>query len=75
MNGKTPHIVQYQGSKRKLAPQILKYMPERFDRLIEPFSGMVAISIATAMENRADSYVINDLNAPLVKMLQEAIEK
>ena len=75
MNGKTPHIVQYQGSKRKLAPQILKYMPERFDRLIEPFSGMVAISIATAMENRADSYVINDLNAPLVKMLQEAIER
>lgn len=74
MNGKTPHLVQYQGSKRKLAPQILKYMPKHFNRLIEPFSGMVAISIATAMENRTDSYIINDLNAPLIKMLQEAIE-
>ena len=47
MNGKIPHIVQYQGSKRVLAPQILQYMPERFNRLIEPFSGMAAISIAT----------------------------
>ncbi len=74
MNNKTPHIVQYQGSKRKLAPQILQYMPDKFNRLIEPFSGMAAISIATAMEHRADSYVINDLNAPLVKLLKEAIE-
>jgi len=28
MNGRIPHIVQYQGSKRLLAPQILTYMPE-----------------------------------------------
>lgn len=74
MNGKAPHIVQYQGSKRKLAPQILQYMPEKFDRLIEPFSGMAAISIAAAMEHRADSYVINDLNKALVEILKEAIE-
>ena len=74
MNGKSPHIVQYQGSKRKLAPQILQYMPNHFDRLIEPFSGMAAISIAVAMEQRADSYIINDLNAPLVGILQTAID-
>lgn len=74
MNGKVPHIVQYQGSKRKLAPQILQYMPKKFNRLIEPFSGMAAISIATAMEQRADSYVINDLNKILVEILKEAIE-
>ena len=48
MNGRIPHIVQYQGSKRILAPQILKYMPTKFGRLIEPFSGMAAISVATA---------------------------
>ena len=35
-----PHIVQYQGSKRILAPKILEYFPHRFARLIEPFSGM-----------------------------------
>ena len=74
MNRKPPHIVQYQGSKRELAPQILRYMPERFDRLVEPFSGMAAISIAVAMEHRANSYVINDLNKPLVDMLKEAVE-
>lgn len=74
MNGKIPHIVQYQGSKRILAPQILQYMPDRFDRLIEPFAGMAAISIAASHENRTDSFHINDLNAPLVGMLQFAIE-
>lgn len=74
MRGKIPHIVQYQGSKRILAPQILQYMPNKFNRLLEPFSGMAAISIAVAYDNRTDAYVINDINAPLIKMLQEAIE-
>ena len=74
MNGKAPHIVQYQGSKRKLASQILEYMPRRFNRLIEPFSGMAAITIAAATEKKADSYIINDINSPLVYLLREAIE-
>ena len=34
MNGKAPHIVQYQGSKRILAPQILQFMPNRFNSII-----------------------------------------
>ena len=74
MNGKAPHIVQYQGSKRILAPQILQFMPNRFNRLIEPFAGMAAISVAAAYENRTNSFHINDLNGPLVRMLQFAIE-
>ena len=74
MNGKVPHIVQYQGSKRILAPQILQYMPNRFNRLIEPFSGMAAISIAAAYENRTNKFLINDLNKPLIDILREAIE-
>ena len=52
MNGKTPHIVQYQGSKRILAPRIMQYMPKYFNRLIEPFSGMAAISIAVAQTKK-----------------------
>ena len=36
MNGTVPHLVQYQGSKRKLANQILRYMPDKFVRLVEP---------------------------------------
>lgn len=74
MDGKTPHIVQYQGSKRKLAPQILRYMPQRFARLVEPFSGMAAITMAVAQEKRADWYYVNDINQPLINMLQEAVE-
>jgi DNA adenine methylase len=75
MNGKTPHIVQYQGSKRILAPQIMQYMPKRFNRLLEPFSGMAAISIAVAQTKRAEQYYINDLNAPLVNVLKAAVEE
>ena len=74
MNGKTPHIVQYQGSKRILAPQILQYMPHRFSRLLEPFSGLAAVSIAVAIEKRAENYIINDLNEPIVKLLESAVE-
>ncbi|MCQ2273973.1 MAG: DNA adenine methylase [Bacteroidales bacterium] len=73
MNGSVPHIVQYQGSKRNLAPQILQYLPIRFNRLIEPFAGMAAITIAVAAQHRADRYHLNDLNEPLVNILKEAI--
>lgn len=69
-----PHIVQYQGSKRNLAPQILPYFPRYFNRLIEPFAGMAAITIATAQQKRADEYIINDINFPLMALLESAIE-
>ena len=74
MNGKAPHMVQYQGSKRLLAPQILQYMPNSFNRLIEPFAGMAAITVAAANERRAAHYLINDINEPLVGLLKAAIE-
>lgn len=73
MNGVTPHIVQYQGSKRNLAPQILRYFPQKFNRLIEPFAGMAAITIAVSKQRRAEYYVLNDLNEPLINILREAI--
>ena len=74
MNGTVPHIVQYQGSKRVLAPQILRYLPRQFNRLVEPFAGMAAITIAVAKQERANEYLINDLNGPLVDVLKSAIE-
>ena len=74
MTGKAPHIVQYQGSKRILAPQILRYMPKRCKRLVEPFSGTAAMTIAAAIDGRSSCFVVNDLNAPLVGMLKEAVE-
>jgi DNA adenine methylase len=73
MNGTIPHIVQYQGSKRNLAPQILPYFPQRFNRLIEPFAGMAAITIAVSRLNKAQSYHLNDLNTPLISVLEEVV--
>lgn len=70
---KVPHLVQYQGSKRNIAPEIIRYFPEKFNRLIEPFSGTCAITILTALEGRTNSFVINDINAPLIGMMEECI--
>lgn len=75
MNNKTPHIFQYQGSKRILAPQILRFMPPKFHRLMEPFAGTAALSIASAAEGRAERFHINDLNAPLINLLRKAVEE
>ena len=72
---KTPHLVQYQGSKRNLAVQILEFIPNSFDRLIEPFAGSAAITIACASKNKMQKYLINDLNKPLIELLKLAIEE
>lgn len=69
-----PHIVQYQGSKRKLAPQILNYLPRRFNRFVEPFAGMAAMTIAVAFEGRCNKFLINDINEPVVSLLKDSIE-
>jgi DNA adenine methylase len=74
MNGRIPHIAQYQGSKRLLAPQILAYMPPSFNRLVEPFSGMAAVSVAVAQEYKSDRFVVNDINKPIVELLQVAVD-
>ena len=65
-----PHPIQYQGSKRNLASVILRYVPKGgIERLVEPFAGSAAISIAAAARQIAKSYVINDLNKPLMELL------
>lgn len=71
---KAPHLVQYQGSKRIIAPEIIKYFPARIDRLVEPFSGTCALSILAAVENKCDKFWVNDINEPLIKMMEECID-
>lgn len=65
---KIPHPIQYQGSKRTLASTILRYFPIKFPRLVEPFAGTAAISIACAARGKANSYWINELNKPLAEL-------
>lgn len=73
-NGKAPHLVQYQGSKRIIAGKILEHMPEVEGRLVEPFCGVCAVSIASAMAGKAHRYWLNDINEPLVRMMKRAID-
>ena len=66
---KIPQPFQYQGSKRALAPLILQYLPVSTTRLVEPFCGSAALSIATAARGRAKEFWLNDFNAPLAGLL------
>jgi len=71
---KAPQPIPYQGSKRALAPLILRYFPNNSTRIVEPFAGSGAISVASALRNKAQSYWLNDLNKPLIDLIQEIVE-
>jgi site-specific DNA-adenine methylase len=64
-----PQHFQYQGSKRALAPLILQYLPVSTTRLLDPFCGSAALSIAAAARGRAREFWLNDFNAPLARLL------
>ncbi|MFC1978276.1 DNA adenine methylase, partial [Chloroflexota bacterium] len=68
------HPIPYQGSKRKLAPAILAFFPETVCRLIEPFAGSAAVSIAALSSRRVSHVILNDLNEPLMILWQQIIE-
>ncbi|NER50521.1 MAG: DNA adenine methylase, partial [Symploca sp. SIO1A3] len=70
-----PHFVQYQGSKRNLAKHILQVLPTKINRLVEPFAGTAAMSIAMAANQIAQNFWLNDLNKPLIELLELVIEK
>ena len=54
---------------------ILEYFPKEVDRLIEPFAGSAAVSIAAAMDSRAKSYAIADSLSPLMGIWRLIIEQ
>jgi DNA adenine methylase len=68
-----PQPIPYQGSKRLLAKSILAYFPHSINNLYEPFAGSAAVTIAAAYKNKAKHYFINDLNAPLMSLLDMII--
>ena len=65
---RVPHPLPYQGSKRNLAGFITGYLPQFVERLIEPFAGSAAISLAAASNRQAQRFVLNDVNAALMKL-------
>lgn len=71
---KIPQPIQYQGSKRLLAPFILRYLPEGTGRLIEPFSGTGAPSLAAVARGLVKKVWLNDLNRPLIELLRLIVQ-
>ena len=70
-----PQPFQYQGSKRALAPLILNYLPPKCRRVVDPFAGSAAMTLACAARMRAERYWINDLNKPLAELLNLMINR
>ena len=70
-----PHPIPYQGSKRGLAQAIIANFPRDAERLIEPFAGSAAVSIAAAYRGKVKCFWLNDLNASLVNLWDEIVHR
>lgn len=67
---RVPQAIPDQGSKRKLANQIIDFMPNRVERFIEPFAGSAAMSMAISYNNISENIWINEINKPLAELLE-----
>jgi DNA adenine methylase len=64
-----PHPIPYQGSKRRLAAAILSHVPAgRYTRLLGPFAGSAAVTLAAASRMKFASYVVGDALEPLIRL-------
>lgn len=70
-----PHPFPYQGSKRAVAAQILPRFPRSTRRLIEPFCGSAAVSIAAAANDLAARFWLSDSNGPLMALWEEILRR
>lgn len=69
-----PHPIPYQGSKRRLATAILSHVPDgRYKRLVEPFAGSAAVTLAAACRGEFSNFVIGDRLEPLAQLWQNII--
>ena len=70
---RVPHPIPYQGSKRALAADIIAFFPEDTRRLIEPFAGSAAVSLAAAYYGDTKKFLIADANEALIDLWREII--
>ncbi|MFN7021513.1 MAG: DNA adenine methylase [Phycisphaerales bacterium] len=68
-----PHPIPYQGSKRQLAHYIVSLFPAGTNRLVEPFAGSAAVSLAAGYMRRVKRWTINDLHRPLIDLWTEIV--
>jgi len=70
-----PHPIPYQGSKRRLATAILSHVPpNQYGRLIEPFGGSSAVTLAAAYQKTFRAYIVGDALEPLIQLWQMIID-
>lgn len=69
-----PHPIPYQGSKRKLAPIIDRYLPRSIGTFYEPFAGSAAMTIYAAYHRRAERFVVADSLESMVSLLRSIVE-
>ena len=72
---RVPHPFPYQGSKRAIAERILAHLPGDAGRLVEPFCGSAAVSLAAAAHGCAGKFWLNDRNAPLMALWKEILAR
>ena len=70
-----PQPIPYQGSKRQIAPMILQHFPDKISRLVEPFAGSAALSIAVATRRRASRFWLNDAHSPQINLWKTIIDQ
>lgn len=66
-----PHPVPYQGSKRALAHAIMPLVPVGTERIVEPFAGSAAVSLAARRLGRVPRVLISDVNEPLMALWRQ----
>lgn len=75
MRYSVPHPIPYQGSKRRLSYAVLSHVTSRkYKRLVEPFAGSAAITLAAASGNVFPTFVLGDALQPLIALWQRIIE-
>jgi DNA adenine methylase len=72
---RVPHPIPYQGSKRALASVITDYFPGDAERLVEPFAGSAAVSLAAAFCGKAKRFTLSDINRALINLWCEIIDR
>lgn len=69
-----PHPIPYQGSKRQLASVILEHIPSDAKRLVEPFAGSAAVSLAAAQSGKVQNFLLNDINTALIQLWEAILD-
>ena len=64
-------ILKWAGGKRQLIPELKKYIPNKFNKYIEPFFGGGALFFHLAYNNS----IINDNNPEIINLYQEVSKR